>query len=80
MEKTIKLSQIEEDVEEVEVSQWFVKEGDSIQKGEDLLEILVDKANVVIEAEDSGEIIDLKVEEGEIIPVGTEIAVIEIAD
>jgi len=80
MEKSIQLPNLEEDVEEVEVSQWFVKKGDHIEIGDPLIEILVDKAIIEIESEYNGRIIELKVEEGEIISVNREIASIEIEE
>ena len=80
MEKSIHLPNLEEDVDEVEVSQWFVKKGDEIKIGDPLIEILVDKAIIEIESEFTGKILELKVEEGEIISVNREIAVIEIGE
>ena len=80
MEKSIHLPNLEEDVDEVEVSQWFVKKGDDIKIGDPLIEILVDKAIIELESEYAGKILELKVEEGEIISVNSEIAVIEVQD
>ena len=80
MEKSIQLPNLEEDVDEVEVSQWFVKKGDHIKIGDSLIEILVDKAIIEIESEYNGKILELKVEEGEIISVNREIASIEIEE
>jgi len=44
-----------------------------------LLEALIDKAVVEIKAEVSGKIIEIKEMEGAIVPIGTEIAIIEVS-
>lgn len=80
MKKSIKIPKFGSDVNEVEIAQWFVKKGDTIKKGDLLLEMLIDKAVVEIKAEISGEIIEIKEMEGAILPIGTEIAIAEISD
>lgn len=80
MKKTIVMPKIEEDVPEVEIGQWLVKVGDEIKAGQPLLEVLVEKANVEVEAEVSGIIVEILQEEGAIVEVGDEIAIIEVGD
>ena len=41
-------------MEEGSVTEWLKKEGDSVQKGEPLVVIMSDKANLEIESEYSG--------------------------
>ncbi len=53
------------------------KEGDLVKKGEVLLEIETDKAEIEIDSEISGIIIKIMVKEGETIPVGVPLMLYE---
>jgi pyruvate dehydrogenase E2 component (dihydrolipoamide acetyltransferase) len=55
---------------------WFKSEGQSVSKGEPLMEIETDKATVEIEAAASGILADVTAREGETVPVGQTIALI----
>jgi len=78
MKKSIKLNNTGENSEEVEIVQWFVAEGDEVKKGQPLLEVLIDKANLEIEAEEDGKIVKLLKKESELVRVGEEIAIMEV--
>ena len=67
-----------EEAEEVEISQWFIEKGQKINKGEVLVEVMVDKAAFEIESDFNGKIIEIKRMEGEIVKVGEVIAIIEV--
>jgi pyruvate dehydrogenase E2 component (dihydrolipoamide acetyltransferase) len=53
---------------------WLKKEGDTVSKGEVLLEIETDKAVVEIEATADGVLAGVKSHEGDVVPVGQTIA------
>src|SRR5262249_50121030 len=53
---------------------WVKKEGDTVAKGEVLLEVETDKAVVEIEATADGVLAAVKSQEGDVVPVGTTIA------
>ena len=53
---------------------WVKKEGDSVTKGEILLEVETDKAVVEIEAQADGVLAGVKSREGDVVPVGQTIA------
>src|SRR5437868_13165232 len=53
---------------------WMKKEGDTVAKGEILLEVETDKAVVEIEATADGVLAGVKSHEGDVVPVGTTIA------
>src|SRR5512137_1209562 len=53
---------------------WRKKEGESVAKGEPLLEVETDKAVLEIEAPADGILAGVKVEEGAVVPVGQTIA------
>jgi pyruvate dehydrogenase E2 component (dihydrolipoamide acetyltransferase) len=55
---------------------WFKAEGESVVKGEPLMEIETDKAAVEIEAPASGVLTNVTASPGEELPVGTKIALI----
>ena len=56
--------------------QWLKLPGDSVAKGEPLMEIETDKATVEIEAPASGVLSSVTAQAGDVIPVGQRIAVI----
>jgi len=56
--------------------QWLKSAGDSVTKGEPLMEIETDKATVEIEASASGILSNITAQAGDVIPVGQRIAVI----
>jgi len=58
------------------VVQWLKKAGESVTKGEPLLEVETDKAVVEVEAPASGTLASISAEAGAEVPVGTAIAVI----
>src|SRR5262245_11665188 len=53
---------------------WLKKEGETVTKGEILLEVETDKAVVEIEATADGILAGVKSHEGDVVPVGTTIA------
>lgn len=57
-------------VEEATVAFWFKKEGDSVEAGEELVEIETDKAAIKIDAPISGVLREILAEEGAAIGVG----------
>ena len=58
------------------VVHWLKRAGDSVQKGEPLVEIETDKVTVEIEAPASGVLRDVTANEGDVVPVGRTIALI----
>ncbi|RMF44403.1 MAG: 2-oxo acid dehydrogenase subunit E2, partial [Anaerolineae bacterium] len=64
------------DMAEGTLVRWVLAEGENVQKGAVIAEIETDKATVEVEANGSGVVYRHLVPEGEIVPVGTPIAVI----
>jgi pyruvate dehydrogenase E2 component (dihydrolipoamide acetyltransferase) len=62
------------------ILQWLRAPGDTVRKGDPLLEIETDKATVEIEAPASGVLREVTAQAGDVIPVGQTIAVIFGAD
>jgi pyruvate/2-oxoglutarate dehydrogenase complex dihydrolipoamide acyltransferase (E2) component len=70
------MPQLGETVEEGTVSVWHKKVGDQVKAGEDLFDISTDKVEMEIPAPTSGELVEIRVAEGETVAVGVTVAVI----
>lgn len=68
--------ELAESITEGTISTWFKQVGDTVEKGENVLELETDKVNVEIVSEEAGVISELKAEEGDTVEVGQVIAVI----
>ncbi len=76
MKVSVIVPQIGQSIAEATIVKWFKKQGESVSKGETLLEIGTDKINTELPAPESGIVERLLIAEGETVAVGTEIAVI----
>src|SRR5918998_245522 len=75
MATEIKLPRLGQGMEAGTIVRWLKSEGDAVEKGEPLYELDTDKVTQEVEAEASGVLLKIAVEEGEV-PVGRTIAVI----
>ena len=57
------------DMQEGEIIEWKKQEGDTVSEGDILLEIMSDKTNMELEAEDSGVLLKITRQAGETVPV-----------
>ncbi|NLQ73409.1 dihydrolipoyl dehydrogenase [Streptococcus mutans] len=57
------------DMQEGEIIKWKKQEGDEVKEGDILLEIMSDKTNMEIEAEDSGVLLKIVKGNGQVVPV-----------
>ncbi len=73
----ILVPQMGESVLEGTILEWKVKVGDTVKLNQPLVELMTDKVNIEIPAEAAGIITHLYVKEGDVVPVGTRIAVID---
>ncbi len=76
MATPVTMPQMGYDMTEGSIQNWVKKEGDKVEKGETLAEIETDKATVDMEAYASGILKKIIVAPGQLVPVGTVIAVI----
>ena len=75
----IKMPQLGESVTEGTVDRWLKKEGDYVRRDEPIVEVVTDKVNAEIPSPFEGTLVKIAVPEGTTIPIGVEIAVIELA-
>jgi 2-oxoisovalerate dehydrogenase E2 component (dihydrolipoyl transacylase) len=75
----IKMPQLGESVTEGTVDRWLKKEGDYVQRDEPIVEVVTDKVNAEIPSPFEGKLVKISVPEGTTIPIGVEIAQIELA-
>ena len=77
MSLEVVMPQMGESVVEGTVTKWLVKEGDRVQEDQPLCEISTDKVDTEIPSPGTGVIAKLIAAEGETLPVGALLAVIE---
>ena len=74
----VKLPDLGEDApEEAKVSFWYADAGDPVAEGDDLVEMVTDKASFSVPCPVSGTVKKVMAAEGEIVKVGQVIAVVE---
>jgi pyruvate dehydrogenase E2 component (dihydrolipoamide acetyltransferase) len=71
------LPDIGEGVAEGEIVRWHVKQGDSVDEDQPLVEVMTDKATVTIPCPVRGRIGQVLAKEGQVVPVGAAIVVFE---
>src|SRR5258708_24825368 len=72
----VNMPRVSDTMEEGTIARWLKHQGDTIKKGDILVEIETDKANMELESYDSGVLERTLVQEGETVPIGQLIAVI----
>src|ERR1700704_2940937 len=75
---SVQMPRLSDSMETGKILRWLKKEGEKVVKGEPLVEIESDKANIEVEAYASGKLSKILVPEGESAPIGAVIA--EIGD
>jgi pyruvate dehydrogenase E2 component (dihydrolipoamide acetyltransferase) len=70
----VTMPRLSDSMEEGTILKWLVEEGGEVKKGEPLVEIETDKANMTYDADTDGTLIDVVAEEGDTLPIGEVIA------
>lgn len=65
------------DHEEFDVVEIMVEVGERVEAGDALIEIATDKANMDVEAPAAGTVVEVRVSEGDTVPVTTVLMVLE---
>ncbi len=77
MRTEVTMPRMGQSMEEGTVLKWLKTIGDTVKRGEQLVEIETDKATVDIESFATGTLVEIIIEEGQTVNVGTVIAIIE---
>lgn len=77
---TLVVPPIGEGIKEGELVKWDIKEGDSIKKDQEIVEIMTDKITVKVPSPVSGKIVKILVKEGETVDIGEPILQIDSPD
>jgi pyruvate dehydrogenase E2 component (dihydrolipoamide acetyltransferase) len=73
----IVMPRLSDSMEEGTILTWLKQVGDTVAIGDELVEIETDKANMAYEADVAGVLEEILAQEGETLPIGTPIAVVE---
>lgn len=73
----IKVPELAESITEGTIAKWLKDVGDSVQKGDYLVELETDKVNIEIISDYSGTVAEQKFAEGDIVKVGEIIAIVD---
>jgi pyruvate dehydrogenase E2 component (dihydrolipoamide acetyltransferase) len=79
MATDVLMPRLSDSMEEGTVLKWIVQPGGEVKRGEPLVEIETDKANMTYEADTDGVLIEVLAQEGETLPIGQVIARIGVA-
>lgn len=68
------LPKVDMDMDSGKIIRWYVKEGDRVEKGDNLFEMETDKSAIDVEAEASGTLRNVSAKEGDTVAVGHTVA------
>ena len=74
MASDVLMPRLSDSMEEGTVLKWLVEVGGEVKRGEPLVEIETDKANMTYEADSDGMLIEVLAQEGDTLPIGQVIA------
>src|SRR4051794_31022920 len=74
MASEVVMPRLSDSMEEGTILKWLVSEGDEVKRGQEIVEIETDKANMTYEADTDGALIEIVAEEGDTLPIGEVIA------
>jgi pyruvate dehydrogenase E2 component (dihydrolipoamide acetyltransferase) len=70
----VTMPRLSDSMEEGTILEWLVDEGGEVKKGEPLVEIETDKANMTYDADTDGVLIEILAQKGDTLPIGEVIA------
>ena len=76
MARVIVMPKMGEAMEEGQVTEWLIKEGESVEKNQPLFELMTDKTTMEFPAPEDGTLLKILVECDEDYPCGTTIAIL----
>ena len=79
MAQAVILPKLGQTMEEGTIIKWLKSEGQPVEHGEPIVEVMSDKTNMEVESPASGILASILAREGDIVPVKALIAIIETA-
>ncbi len=76
MAQKLELPALGQSMEEGTITRWFKAEGESVQKGETLYEVMTDKVNIEVESPAAGTLRKILAEVDAFVPVGDPVAIL----
>src|SRR5262245_38655495 len=80
MTTQVNLPKVGDGIDSADILELFVKEGDVVQKGQNVVEVETGKATVVIESTHAGKVSKVHVQPGQSVPVGGALISVEAED
>jgi pyruvate dehydrogenase E2 component (dihydrolipoamide acetyltransferase) len=74
MAAEVVMPRLSDSMEEGTILRWLKSVGDEVKRGDELVEIETDKANMTYEASDEGVLLEIVADEGDTLPIGETIA------
>ena len=74
MATDVTMPRLSDSMEEGTVLKWLVDEGAEVKRGEPLVEIETDKANMTYDADSDGTLVEILAQEGDTLAIGEPIA------
>src|SRR4051812_14297544 len=74
MATDVTMPRLSDSMEEGTILKWLVSEGDEVSKGQEIVEIETDKANMTYEADTAGTVVEVVAFEGDTLGLGEVIA------
>jgi pyruvate dehydrogenase E2 component (dihydrolipoamide acetyltransferase) len=74
MAAEVTMPRLSDSMEEGTILRWLKSVGDEVKRGEELVEIETDKANMTYESSDEGVLVEIVAQEGDTLPIGEVIA------
>src|SRR5512132_3495016 len=74
MASDVTMPRLSDSMEEGTVLKWLVEEGGQVKRGEPLVEIETDKANMTYDADTDGVLVEIVAQEGDTLEIGEVIA------
>ena len=80
MASDVTMPRLSDSMEEGTILKWLVSEGDEVERGQEIVEIETDKANMTYESDTAGTLVEIVAQEGDTVALGEVIARIGEAD
>ncbi len=74
MASEVTMPRLSDSMEEGTILKWLVSQGDEVKRGQELVEIETDKANMTYESDTDGTLVEIVAEEGDTLAIGEVIA------